>query len=402
MLFHSFLDPDLSMRRSESFHLPEAFDEHTSHPPQVSPLTRIIQDLRRKNVVTAAAASGPQTLLFDTGDPWGSSESVGLGLEDPHSSGPSAFGNVCVCQAKYGSRKRPSWTGMGYARSISFGHSSPPKLLGNQSRRFMRGSVASESSGEDDGVCPECGRNRATGPQEYHESMMNGMRNRNLQVKLSVSRANRLRPPKHADALLQTTPQLRIIRQASTDMQVSGASHSNSLLNLLMPTMQLGSQEASNTSERIKSSHGTTSDYRTSLVRDRVNQQAAAELASLLWILAHEMSLEDYGTVESEVFTSVFSLVHSQDMELRMAGLSALNALIDTPSADDEKKAIKFANTLSNGLRSAQGNYEFLSSVSKALGHMATRTANVDFVESEVSRALEWLRTERSDRRYVF
>jgi FKBP12-rapamycin complex-associated protein len=142
-------------------------------------------------------------------------------------------------------------------------------------------------------------------------------------------------------------------------------------------------------------------DYGASLVRDRANQQAATELSSLLWILAHEMSLEDYGAVESEIFTSVFALVHEAENERRMAGLAALDALIDAPSADEEKKAIKFANTLSNGLRSAHGDYEFLSAVSKALGHMATRTANVDFVESEVTRALEWLRTERSDRRCV-
>ena len=82
-------------------------------------------------------------------------------------------------------------------------------------------------------------------------------------------------------------------------------------------------------------------------------------------------------------------------------GLAALDALIvvEAPSADEEKKGIKFANALSNGLRSANGDFEFLSAVSKALGHMALRTANVDFVESEVTRALEWLRTERSDRR---
>jgi hypothetical protein len=71
------------------------------------------------------------------------------------------------------------------------------------------------------------------------------------------------------------------------------------------------------------------------------------------------------------------------------------------PSADEERKAIKFANTLSNGLRTAKGDFEFLSAVSKALGHMAKRTANVDFVESEVTRGLEWLQTERSDRRFV-
>ena len=132
--------------------------------------------------------------------------------------------------------------------------------------------------------------------------------------------------------------------------------------------------------------------------RDRANQQAADELASLLWVCAHEMTLEDFGSVESETFTSVFGLVHSLDsMDRRMAGMAALDALIDVPSADEEKKAIKFANTLSGGLRSAHGNYEFLSAITKALGHMARK--NVDFVESEITRALEWLRTERSDRR---
>ncbi len=143
------------------------------------------------------------------------------------------------------------------------------------------------------------------------------------------------------------------------------------------------------------------SEFRASLIRDHENQLAAAELASLLWVMAHEMSLEDYGAVESQVFTEVFGLVHSTDKQRRMAGLAALDALLAAPSADEEKKAIKFANTLSNGLRAAHGDYEFLSAVSRALGHMATRTANVDLVESEVTRALEWLGTERSDRRYA-
>lgn len=110
--------------------------------------------------------------------------------------------------------------------------------------------------------------------------------------------------------------------------------------------------------------------------------------------------VQDYGSVESEVFTYVFALVHdASDTNKRMAGLAALDALIDAPSADEEKKGIKFANALSNGLRAAHGDFEFLQALSKALGRMAQKTANVDFVESEVTRSLEWLRTERSDRR---
>jgi hypothetical protein len=201
----------------------------------------------------------------------------------------------------------------------------------------------------------------------------------------------------HAKSLLLATPELRIISQASTDMQGAGGASSKGILGFILPT----NASNSSTGDGKNGTGGYMSDYRASLVRGRANEQAAAELSSLLWILAHEMSLEDYGSVENEVFTAVFALVHSQDNMRRMAGLSALDALIDAPSSDEEKKAIKFANTLSNGLRSAHGDYEFLSAVSKALGHMATRTVNIDFVEAEVVRALEWLRTDRSDRRYV-
>lgn len=150
----------------------------------------------------------------------------------------------------------------------------------------------------------------------------------------------------------------------------------------------------------VGSTGGNHSEYIACLARDRANHDAATELASLLWVLAHEMSLEDFGTVENQVCTTVFAMVHSNTNELRMAGIASLDALLVAPSADEERKAIRFANSLSNGLRTGQGDFAFLSAVSKALGHMAMRTANVDFVESEVTRGLEWLRTERPDRRY--
>lgn len=272
----------------------------------------------------------------------------------------------------------------------------------NFQRRAARGSVGSESSGLDETYCPVCGRVRAggNGHQYSGQDTMMGFRSKSPgQMRFTAwrdsMRREQLENPQHAKALLQATPQLRIISSASTDMQGLGVAASNNFLSMLLPGTSHNGKSRSSGNEGALSS----SDYQASLVRDRANQQAAAELASLLWILAHEMSLEDYGSVENEVFTSVFAFVHSQDADRRVAGLSALDALIDAPSADDEKKAIKFANTLSNGLRSAHGDYEFLSAVSKALGHMAKRTANVDFVESEVSRNLEWLRTDRSDRR---
>jgi hypothetical protein len=343
-------------------------------------------------VVTAAAASGPQMSLLDSSDPWGSSEALGV---DDHQTPTATYGSPCSCDSRT-QRRRSSWTGITYgSRRASFGHSSPTKTTmrassigGDKERQILDASTK-------DMVCETCGRIKIANVDGVNPRSPRQMR---LSSWLESTRIERLEAPQHTEALLQATPQLRIISPASTDMQGAGGTSSNNFLSLILPSSQNKPANTTN-HDGNGSSRVNVSDYRASLVRDRANKEAAAELSSLLWILAHEMSLEDYGTVESEVFTSVFGLVHSQENEKRMAGLAALDALIDAPSADEEKKAIKFANTLSNGLRSAQGDYEFLSAVSKALGHMATRTANVDFVESEVTRALEWLRTERSDRR---
>jgi hypothetical protein len=285
-----------------------------------SPLLAINQEIRRKNLAVAAAAS---TIPFS--DPWEQNERVVL------TEGTS----VCVC---------------------------PP-------RTPRRGPETEE--------CPVCGKKMALAAWGTLKTRL-----RSPSISYSSSRTDPNLEPQHAQALLEATPQLRILSPASVDFGSSPP-------RILPFFSETSSPEATAVNSWL--------DYKASLVRERANHSAAAELASLLWVLAHEMSLEEYGTVESEVFSAVFGLVHA-DQEKRMAGLAAVDALLEAPSADEEKKAIKFANTLSTSLRK-HGDYEFLSAVSKALGHMATTTANVDFVESEVTRALEWLRTDRSDRR---
>jgi hypothetical protein len=370
--------------RSERY-FPEIIDERSSYH-SLSPLTAIIRDLRRKNVVTATASSGHQMPLLDSRDPWGSSEALVVDEQQ------TAYGSLCSCPAK-GTTQRSSFVAT--RRNSWIGSRKSPRKYSHSIRSRADSNKVDEEtkSSEGDSICPKCGKVKTTTVDSKSPSQQR------LISWLNSTRLAQVESPRHAEALLQDTPQLRIISSASTDMQGAGSSSPNNLLSLILPSASSNGGSKSGNGEVNGNIRSNTSDYRASLVRDRANQQAAAELSSLLWILAHEMSLEDYGSVESEVFTSVFALVHSQDNVNRMAGLAALDALIGAPSADEEKKAIKFANTLSNGLRSAQGDYEFLSAVSKALGHMATRTANVDFVESEVTRALEWLRTERSDRR---
>ena len=124
----------------------------------------------------------------------------------------------------------------------------------------------------------------------------------------------------------------------------------------------------------------------------------AKALATFVDRLSLEMSLESFASLESSVFTSLFSLVHSADQSCRLAGIFALTELITAASSDEEKKAIKFANNLSNGLRTSQ-DYPFLKAAAYALGRMSRGASNADYVEFELTRALEWLRTDRSDRR---
>ena len=123
-------------------YFPEIVDEQSSYL-SVSPLTEIIQELRRKNVVTAAATSGPQmSLLVDSSsDPWGSSED-----------GPVV--SSCMCQTTSSRRA------YGSRQASSFGYSSPPQRSANARLALNnRDSVGSELSREE-GVCPACGRAR--------------------------------------------------------------------------------------------------------------------------------------------------------------------------------------------------------------------------------------------------
>jgi hypothetical protein len=368
----------------------EYFPEITSDPSStyMSPLMAITQDIRRKNVAGAVNSTGPQNLLLDDkSDPWDISYINNMQYFHPSQQQPQRFQSECTCVFPPLSPSRASRTHV------------------DASQKNKKASSPSTTTDDVPVVCPTCGKKRLPSSGFAWTGQAKRSRSASISLDRMTAAADYLLQndePQHAQASLNSTPQLRVLSPASTDMQGAGQVLSRNFLHSLVSGASGGDHNISNLggSSPSSSSSSSFSDYKASLLRDRANQQAAAELASLLWVLAHEMSLEDYGTVESEVFTQVFALVHG-DREKRMAGLAAVDALLAAPSADEEKKAIKFANTLSTGLRCANGDFEFLSAVSSGLGHMARRTANVDFVESEVTRALEWLRTDRSDRRYV-
>jgi hypothetical protein len=103
------------------------------------------------------------------------------------------------------------------------------------------------------------------------------------------------------------------------------------------------------------SSSSSTIDYRTSLLRLHTNRRAALELASFLRLLSNEMTQDEFATVENEVYAKAFALVHSKGSVSahndRLAGVEALDALLTVPSADEERRAIRFGNNLSYSLK---------------------------------------------------
>lgn len=411
-IFDADAFPDLSDADQHALH-----SQHNPISPIISPVSKINQEIRRNHVAAAAAVASPimhhHTMLslslqdYSTSDPWdslSSPEKETLGATDH----PGHNYSMCLC--RWTTRKRAN-SRVSPQKSSSSSSASTPLEDADTSRK------AGSTSAANDGppICPTCGKKLPVASSSgfawsRQRPYMMMHRNKSFHTN-SAGDASYvvMADPQHTQSLLRATPQLRFLSPASTDMQGSGHTTSRNILSMLaqFPPKKSGDSgmDGSSGNHGGDGSNGGgvgtagLSEYQASLVRDRANQQAASELASLLWVLAHEMSLEEFGTVESTVLSSVFALVHSAEKERRMAGLAALDALLAAPSADEEKKAIKFANTLSTALRSAHGDFEFLSAVSKALGHMARRTANVDFVESEVTRALEWLSTERSDRR---
>ena len=205
----------------------------------------------------------------------------------------------------------------------------------------------------------------------------------------------------HAENLLACAPHLRLLSAASAEMQGGNFKSSRNPISYILFASSNQSRSGEATGENSANVNAASmADYGTCLARDRANRRVALKLAAFVRVLSHEMSLEEFAAVEDEIFSSILALMHSSDCNKRLAGVAAIDALIGVPSADEEKKSTKFAKNLSYGMKAANVDFFFLSSVTRSLGKIFLGSSNVDYVECEVIRAMEWLKTkERSDRR---
>ncbi|KAJ3291491.1 phosphatidylinositol kinase- protein kinase tor1 [Rhizoclosmatium sp. JEL0117] len=119
---------------------------------------------------------------------------------------------------------------------------------------------------------------------------------------------------------------------------------------------------------------------------------------------AREVSGEPFSKfMQQDVNKRIFELIHSSEVNHKMAGILIIDSLIDFQGEENTIKITRFANYLRIVLPGSDPQISILAA--KALGRLAQPggTLTAEFVEFEVKRALEWLQEgERNEsRRYA-
>lgn len=131
-------------------------------------------------------------------------------------------------------------------------------------------------------------------------------------------------------------------------------------------------------------------------------EKATIEIKHHVEAAARELSLERFGNFENELFQNIFSLLHGNNVDEKTGGILAIKELVECTSAAAENKVAKFAGTLAMVLKGTT-DFELIELIADTFGHMIRKSpvSQVDFVDSELHRALEWLRGEQPHRRFA-
>jgi FKBP12-rapamycin complex-associated protein len=131
-------------------------------------------------------------------------------------------------------------------------------------------------------------------------------------------------------------------------------------------------------------------------------EKATLDIRDHVEVAARELSLERFGRFENDLYLRISTLLYGNTIEEKLGAVSAIRQLVECTSAAAETKIIKFANILASILKTST-DFELIELIAQTLGHMARNSpiAHVDFVESELNRALEWLRGEQPPRKFA-
>ena len=132
-------------------------------------------------------------------------------------------------------------------------------------------------------------------------------------------------------------------------------------------------------------------------------KSAATELKFHVEAAARELSLERFSSFENSLYQVLFTYLHSDHLGEKLGGVLALREVIDCTSASAESKILKFSNALSFALNNDNTDFMVIELVAEALGYMArfSSSSQVDYVERELNRSLDWLSGQVSYRRHA-
>lgn len=130
------------------------------------------------------------------------------------------------------------------------------------------------------------------------------------------------------------------------------------------------------------------------LLKSRVRsdrEQGAHQLQEQVRLVHRDNSAE-----LSTIFAAVYQLINSDELAEKQGGIMAVDDLIGVSVSENETKIIRFANYL-RGVFMNVTDGDTLVLAASTLGHLAKAGGPMtsDFVEFEVKRALEWLRSDR-------
>lgn len=141
----------------------------------------------------------------------------------------------------------------------------------------------------------------------------------------------------HAENLIKIAPHMRFISTESLDMDgivttangvgISSLLSSPFFQQCLNPSSEYAPVSAPWSTGKYKKKHqrAVMDPGVASFLSQIVNRQIAAEIASFVAALAHEMPLEEFASLENTLLTKIFSLVNSKSSSAdRIAGVSVI------------------------------------------------------------------------------
>ncbi|KAG0243175.1 armadillo-type protein [Mortierella sp. GBAus27b] len=141
-----------------------------------------------------------------------------------------------------------------------------------------------------------------------------------------------------------------------------------------------------------------TSDLKASLHNEKARDQCTQALKDYVVLVSRELSEEDLNKLYGEVNSVIRTLVQSVDNDDKLCGALIIDSLIGIEDEDNTAQDTRFANYLRQLFPS---DVPTMTVAARALGKLAQQGGpfTADFVEFELTRALEWLAGDKQEAR---